>query len=87
MSGPTVFVADMVRVNEGRKVADATVRIGAVTCRHVLLLRSGSDWELGFPRRWETNAGGYVDLLGMDKALRVQVLNAVLAAYQDHSGE
>lgn len=86
MSGPTVFVTDMVRVKEGRKAADATVRIGAVTVRHVLLLRHNmSDWALGFPRRWETD--GYVDLIGMDKSLRAQVLAAVLAAYQDHSGE
>ena len=44
-----------------------------------------SDWALGFPRRWETD--GYVDLIGMDKSLRAQVLAAVLAAHQDHSGE
>jgi len=82
MTGPAVFVTALVPVRgEGRHVATATVRIGAVTCRHVKLLRDGTGWIVGFPRRWEGSA--YADLISVDKPLRAQVLAAVLAAYQE----
>ena len=52
--------------------------------RHVKLLRDAkSTWALGFPRRWETAQDAYVDLIEMDRPLRQQVLQAVLAAYQE----
>jgi hypothetical protein len=86
MTGAGVFVLALTRLTEGGKVADATVRIGAVTVHHVLLLRMGrhgAEWELGVPRRWEGT--GYADLVTMDKPLRAQVLAAVLAAYQEQA--
>ncbi len=57
----------------------------ATAAAHRKAAKYGNAGTAAAPRRWETD--GYVDLIGMDKSLRAQVLAAVLAAYQDHSGE
>lgn len=89
MTGPGVFVTALTRINnEGRSVAECTVRIGAVTVRHVKLLRTDQEpggLGIGFPRRYEKGTGQLLDVVQVDTSLRRQILAAVLAAYREAS--
>jgi hypothetical protein len=81
VTGSAVFVTAMERVTEGPTAALATVRLpGGIRLRRVGLLRVGTGWGVGMPRRYREGLG-WENLVELDPELREQVRRALIDAY------